>query len=648
MCGICGWLNTNCKVDGSVVERMNNVSKHRGPDDEGYMAFSASRFFDLEGDDSCKGRKYDGHIRNLSDKDIFLALGHRRLSIIDLSVQGHQPMHDEHDNVFITYNGEIYNYIELKEELAGKGYVFHTGSDTEMIIAAYIEWGEDCVLHFDGMWAFAIWDKVKCKLFCSRDRLGAKPFYYFHNDEEFIFSSEIKQLCQNPRVPRKLDMDTFASQIIFDISDYSESTLIKDIKALNGGSNLSLELDTQFKKIKSFSIYNYWNPSISEKDPEASKDTFSLLENAIRIRLRSDVPVGVLLSGGVDSSCITAYISDYLHGKDGDSATIDTFTSCYENFSSGDEKNYAEMVNDHCNTKPHYIYPTTSNSFNVLEQLVWMLEGNCIFQNIGSFLLLEEVKKSGIKVLINGQGADETQFGYERYYAFYLKDILAQGRFKEAIKAFSLARKNSRLNAKDLVAYYFYFNHYRLRKMRCIKRVKNYVSKSLIEEINNSREYRALFTNKGMDEMLFHEIRNIQLPHILRMDDRLYMAHSLESRVPFIDYKYIESSMKIPEHEKIQQGYTKYLLRNHFSSKLPKDVIWRKNKMGWPSPAKKWVSAFNPQKVDDLFDNPRTGSLFNVDKIRELYASNPTSYAVEKFMVAELFIRMFDVSVELS
>lgn len=234
MCGICGWYNKNKSIETDVIVKMNQIAKHRGPDDEGYALISDEGIENLLGNDSI--RLSYPQISEYTCQGTFLAFGHRRLSIIDLSPQGHQPMQAEDGTLCVTFNGEIYNYIELREELETYGYQFKSASDTEVLLNAYRKWGEDCVLHMNGMWGFAIWDSENSKIFCSRDRLGAKPFHYFLDDDNFIFASEMKQLIQHPVVPRKMNEKILATSMMWLISDFSEETLIRDIKVLRGGA----------------------------------------------------------------------------------------------------------------------------------------------------------------------------------------------------------------------------------------------------------------------------------------------------------------------------------------------------------------------------------------------------------------------------
>lgn len=642
MCGICGWLDFGGKIDYSVIERMNNIARHRGPDDEGYTAIG-DKIVSLKGNDTCDLNENLGNIQEYEEQ-AFLAMGHRRLSIIDLSPAGHQPMVSSDGTKCLTFNGEIYNYIELKEELTSLGYQFYTNSDTEVLLQAYAHWGEDCVTHFIGMWAFVIWDSVENKLFCSRDRLGAKPFYYYKDPKRFVFSSEIKQICANPMVPRKINEDIMVAQIMWGITDFSKETLIKDIYALPGGYNLRIVLNKRREEFKEFSIYNYWDIDVEQDRVKAyGSDLFEELKSAVSIRTRSDVPIGVLLSGGLDSSCLVAEISQLYREQGKESSLLDTYTSCYEDFEEGDERNYAQAVNEYCGVKQNFIYPNPQDTFTSFEKMVWHMEGGFSFSTLGSFMTLNEISKRGAKVLINGQGSDETMFGYERYYAYYFKDLLAKGKFRKFVSEYKQASRNSRLNMKLLMQYFLYFNIPFIRKARCYARMKSYVSSSVKRNFLQNKEIHEYLFFGSLKKLQYNELRGTQLTHILRMDDRAYMAFSMESRVPYIDYRFMEAAVKISEEEKIQNGYTKYLLRKYIEGRLPDHVVWRNDKMGWPSPSKRWVERFDQDRVRELFDNARTGKYFNVGELKKLYLKDPASWPIEQFMIVELFVRQFDV-----
>ncbi len=642
MCGISGWANISGSFNKDVFRDMTNVIRHRGPDDEGYAFVTDDYINHLSGEDT-KARGLSDLNEFEDDSSVLLGMGHRRLSILDLSEAGHQPFASEDGKIILTFNGEIYNYIEIKEELKAKGVSFKTTSDTEVLLKSYLEWGEDCVKHFNGMWAFAIWDANRRVLFCSRDRLGAKPFYYYKDDENFIFGSEMKQICVNSLVPKKINEEILTSWIMWRVTDYSEDTLIESIRTLRGGFNLSLKIyeNHSFGNMK---IYPYWSLNTEKKRMSAESEALKCHEEAVRLRMRSDVPIGVLLSGGLDSSVLTAEICNNTKADGFKASDINTFTTCYEDCVQVDEKDYAKAVNDFCGTTANWIYPDEEDTLPLYKKYVWHMEGEAVVDSLGSFMTLEKVAKYGVKVLINGQGSDETMFGYERYYAWYLKDILMRSGIKAFIIAIKKASENSRLSVSEVIKYIVYFNSKTIRRQFCKNRMWKYVNKSIKNTFNSNREiYKEIF-HKTMSELQLYEIRGEQLSHILRRDDRMYMAFSLESRVPFIDYKYIESAVCIPEENKIQDGYTKFPLRKHIEGKLPDEVVWRKNKMGWPSPRDRWMGRFDKKEVTEMMENPKSEKYFNIKEIKRLYEKDPLADQVEQFINVELFMRLFDVA----
>lgn len=645
MCGICGWLNTDCRIDINIFMQMNNIVRHRGPDDEGYALVDSNGTLLFRGADSC-----DDILPLLSDKIVgpsFLAFGHRRLSILDLSAKGHQPMCSKDEQLCVTFNGEIYNYIELRQELSVKGYNFRSGSDTEVLLAAYQAWGEDCVRHFNGMWGFAIWDAERQRLFCSRDRLGAKPIYYYRDDKNFLFSSEIKQLCKNPIVPRVMNDNVVMAQIMWGISDYSNTCWLEDINVLQGGYNLVLDLAcNETCKIKGVRIYKYWDiDTACGKDETAIARAMEIHKDAVRIRTRSDVPIGIMLSGGLDSSTLVADVSEYCKETGRETREINTFTSCYENYLEGDESEFAHAVNEYCATTENFIFPKEQDTLSIWEKMIWHMEGAAWLNALGAFMMLREIGRMGQKVLLNGQGSDETMFGYERYYAWYLRDIFEKQGLLAFLGEWNKVANNSRLSRSELSAYIAYFLNYPVRKIRNFFRMKKYASSFLLKLFDDDKKLRQFITFKSMDELQYNELRGTQLTHILHGDDRMYMAFSIESRVPFIDYRYIEEAVKIPVQLKIIDGYTKYPLRKYAEGRLPDSVVWRRNKLGWPSPRERWIDCFDKKRVKEMLKNPRSEQYFNLSTIRGLWEKNPYHYAIEQFLNVEIFMRLFAASV---
>lgn len=642
MCGIAGYLDLDRNVDIQVLSSMTDIIRHRGPDDEGYTLFDSEKCYHFSGNDTvreCTLKK----LREASEQEhsCFLGFGYRRLSIIDVSPAGHQPMEDKDNKTVIVFNGEIYNFIELREELKGLGVRFSTNTDTEVLLASYNMWGEECVTHFNGMWAFAIFDRQNNKLFCSRDRLGAKPFYYYLRGNHFVFGSEIKQICQDETLERRFNEKRLAATLLLRVQDYSEETLLSSVFELPGGCNMTLELDLEKRKIKNVIKKPYWDLDVSRTEKNSS--WYERLCDSVKLRLRSDVPIGVMLSGGIDSSFLLNEICKYKNAEDkSGSSKVNTFTSCYENDNENDETYYAQQVNKSCNTKEHLIYPDERDTLAVYKKMIWHYEDLAPFSTMGTFMTLNEVAKTGVKVIIDGQGGDESMLGYERYYAYYLLDVIKKNPISGIRKIFSIIH-HSKLSYKELIGYILYFGFPRVRIIRNKVRAAQLYDRAFLKCFS-SEEMLPLLKMKNLKDMIYKEIRKTQLPHILRMEDRGYMAYSMESRVPFIDFHYLEEVVKIPPMSKIQNGYTKYLLREKMQGMLPDEVVWRKNKNGWSSPGKKWVDRFDKFEVNKMLEKPVSGEFFNMPYVRQQWIKNPSGKEMEAFFFVEVFMREFHIA----
>lgn len=596
MCGISGIINkSEYKVQKEDIQKINDLISHRGPDDEGF-------YFEKN-----------------------FAFGHRRLSILDLSSDGHQPMHYL-DKYTITYNGEVYNYLEIKEELIKYGYKFSSQTDTEVIIASYDKWGEDCVHKFNGMWAFAIYDKEKEIIFCSRDRFGVKPFYYTEIDNKFVFGSEIKQLLEfyeERFVNKKILMDF----LIIGYENHINETFFENIFKLQESHNLIYNL-----KNNSFKIKRYYDIKQTEinLDENSSVDLYkSKFINSIELRLRSDVKVGTCLSGGLDSSSIAA-IASSMYKKDSNEKFIAIHAKSSEHDS--DESFFAKEVANSSNLDLKLIEPTKDEFINSIDDVIYTQEepfgGPSIFMQ---YFVMKKAKEIGCTVLLDGQGGDETLVGYERYYPSYLMSLC----FFDLIKGFFNSSKNSKLSKKQLFAYFVYFTKAKIR----IKRLQvknsfikakyfNLASFDILEK--NSKNYLNLF------ELQYQEIFYTQMPHLLRYEDRNSMRHSIETRLPFIDYTVVETALSIPNKYKIKDGWTKYILRRTVDKILPNNIVWRKNKFGFEAPTKSWVNSIEDEIIISIskskilseisdsinlnrLDLNQKWKLFNISKWEDIY-----------------------------
>ena len=641
MCGISGYLDTESRIDCKKLIRMTDIIRHRGPDDEGYALIDVNGVSLYSGEDTMPELALP-RLTEERGKKAFLALGHRRLSILDLSAAGHQPMHLTERNITLTYNGEIYNYIELRKELELCGYTFRTDSDTEVLLYAYCQWGEDCLSHFNGMWGFALWDGEKKKLFCARDRLGAKPFHYYRNGNRFIFGSELKQICQDEELELQFNRAYLAENLIYHISDYSEDTLIQDIYTLKPGHKLVVQLDASCQNILSVMISPYWELLVrydytlsQEQWLEAIEAEFS---RSCTWRMRSDAPLGALLSGGLDSSCMVTEMCRQMN----DPSQLNTFTTTYPGDSTCDEWNFANLINQTCGCKGNPVTPDPKPIESCFEKIVWTTEGISSLSLLGPQQIFQAISQRGFKVLLNGQCGDELMLGYERYYAFYFLNLLKRGKLATAQLEFNLASRHSKLNIQNLFAQFLYFNIPFIRNTRQYRRAGSYIKTELLQCCEKEKIQQILFQHT-LEKLQLTELTKTQLTHIVRFDDRLYMGASLESRIPFMDYRLVELACRIPPEFKIKDGYTKHIMRRLFDSRMPKEVVWRTNKMGFEAPTQIWAERFPADYFLDRIHCSKVSQYFKLPILEQMVLNGYRGNNLFVFLSVEEFARQFHV-----
>ena len=564
MCGISGIINKlNNSIEQGVIEKITDLIQHRGPDGVGY--FSGTNF----------------------------SFGHRRLSIIDLSDHGHQPM-SYLDRYWITYNGEIYNYLEIRSELIGLGYLFNSDSDTEVILAAYDHWGAKCLEHFNGMWAFSIYDSKNQNIFLSRDRFGVKPLYYLDANDQFAFGSEIKQLLSLQKTVRSNDK-VVIEYLLTSMEGHNDDTFFEGIKSFPQSHYGIYDLCKHTLKIERYYKLKV-DPSLRNLTIEEAVSRFRILfEDSVKVRLRSDVRVGTCLSGGLDSSSTSAVASGLYHGNGNRQFIgIHAKSSDVEN----DESNYAKMAANHSDIDLHIIEPDIENFMDIIDEVVYTQE-----EPFGSpsqvmgWYVFNEAKSLGCKVMLNGQGGDEVLLGYERYFSSFLKSTPLMQRPK-VIKELAA---NSKLSIKDILLYYFYFSSSTFRINRLKKRS---MLRSQYKEVHNFDVVRkSVESFKSIEELQNYEISTLQLPHLLRYEDRNSMRHSVETRLPFLDYRLVEFCVSIAADSKIRQGWSKYILRESMGEILPKSIAWRKDKMGFEAPARSWIGGCSEQMKQRVIES---------------------------------------------
>ena len=575
MCGISGIINKNNKsVEELLILQMTDIIAHRGPDSSGSYLYKN------------------------------IAFGHRRLSILDLSSSGHQPM-KYLDDLVITYNGEIYNFIEIREELIQKGYIFDSNSDTEVILKAYHCWGKTCVNYFNGMWSFSILDIKQKIVFCSRDRFGVKPFYYIENNDLFSFGSEISQLL--PFIPNRiLNKKIALDYLISGIEECSNETFFKDIYLLKGGHNLVFDLQTN-----SYEIERYYNLKLSDQKNTSVDDYIQELKRSITLRLRSDVKVGTCLSGGIDSSTISSFASKLYQNSNEKFMAIHAKSSEYKT----DESEFAKIVSKIANINLNFVEPSYSDfKSNILSIIKIQQEPFGSLSIIMQYFVFKKAKELGCIVMLDGQGGDETLLGYERYYPAIVKSKKGIAKLKALLQS----SKNSRLSLLDTIKYQYYFSNYKLRLKRL--KYKNSFYKSEILNEYESEELRIISESYNDISILQkNEIESSQLPHLLKYEDRNSMANSIESRLPFLDYKLVELSLNTNNSLKIKDGWTKFILRKAAETILPKEIVWRKAKLGFNAPEKTWTKEFENEMIKEI---EQSEILNNFIHFKKLYFKN--------------------------
>lgn len=566
MCGIAGILSFNKPVETDSLQRMIVTLQHRGPDGEGIWI----------------------------NENQTVGLAHRRLSIIDLANTGKQPMHYANDRYTITFNGEIYNYIELKKKLQEHGYTFQSTSDTEVLLALYDLKKEEALQELDGMFAFSIWDKKENILFCARDRFGEKPFYYHINDSYFAFASEMKALFEL-KIPKKVNpkkvYDYLLYAILEDPFDKS-STFYTSIQQLEPTHYMIVKPDKQIVKKKYWDINRNNQLVINERD--AISQFRDLFTTSIERRLRSDVPVGSSLSGGLDSSSIVMLIDRIKKEK----SIQKTFSARFLNFAK-DEGAYMKMVIDHSTVEPHFVFPTADSVIQNFQTISYHQEEPIASASVAiQFEVMKLAKDNGIKVLLDGQGADELLAGYQLFWNTYLNQLYSGNRskFRSALSAY--AQLHHKTPIKKNIE--FKWRSYHNASFAAVSKIKNTFKSPLSSYFlgihpdmvtHYRRERNPIPKINSLKEHLYFFLMKRGLNELLRYADRNAMANSVEVRLPFLSHKLVEFVFQLPDEFLLQEGWSKYILRKSMENVLPSEICWRKDKIGYEPPQDQWMNS---------------------------------------------------------
>ena len=517
--------------------------------------------------------------------DDHISLGHNRLSIIDLSDNGKQPMH--RGDWVISYNGEIYNYLEIKNELETKyNASFITKSDTEVILAAWERWGEKALNKFRGMWAFAIYNKKNHELYLCRDRFGVKPLYYYNMNGHFLFASEIKAILEDVNVSRRANLTTVIDYLI-GFHDHGEATFFENIYQIEPGCYMRYNPVNGFKE-----LHQYYDLAKATVGKTSTIEEFAkCFQESVLLHLRSDVPVGTCLSGGLDSSSIATMASKYM--KEYYGQQFHAVTAQSED-SSNDESQYARKVVEHSSLIWYLTKPSADDFLQYWHKCQWFQE-----EPIGTpsifmqFCVMQIAREAGLKVMLDGQGGDEALLGYERYYSTFFWDGLKHGKPIRMGVEFFKAIENSKLTAMQMLQFQAYFLLTWLRILTNKKKWQAIPQNVLQHGLNTLRN--SCKTYKDIRSLQIAEITKYQMPHLLKYEDRNSMAWSVEARVPFVDYKVIETAVSLKPDGKINNGYTKYALRKTMDGEMPDSITWRKNKIGFEAPTDKWMQILNQE-----------------------------------------------------
>lgn len=601
MCGISGIVSFERSEFNllKLTTDMNRSIRHRGPDDEGYVIFENKKHSTAGSNETASNAwetsfpyKPQYQLDELTYANPKVVLGHRRLSIIDLSPAGHQPMCDEQGRYWLVFNGAIYNFSELKLELVSLGHKFYSHTDTEVLLYAYIAWGKNCVNKFIGMWAFVIYDKEEQKIFASRDRLGVKPFYYTFNNRYFAFASEIKALRKLPFIPSQLNEEAIYDYLALGKTEQEEESIFRHIFELPPSTNL--ELDLTSKKLGKSVYYtpgysSEWKPYEEKESVRLVEELDQLLRDSTRLHLRTDAKVGACLSGGLDSSVITALIS-----KESKKIPVFTVTSKGD---QEDESFWAKKVVDQFQLEWHTVNPQPSDLLEKFEKLLYNQDLPIASANsFTHYELMGLVNKQGVKVTIDGQGADELFAGYEKFYTSFMLNAFNKGSLGTIINGFT--NPSNDFAKKGAVL----FSPFRSLAEKVVSpRLASQIYKSKHSEysfINKDfwdhySERISLLHNKvgiNLNEILFNDYHGNTLKTMLRVGDRNSMHFGIETRVPFCDdYRIEEFAFKVPASYKVKDNYSKFLLRQTAQKYLTNEICYRKDKKGFSIPEKRWL-----------------------------------------------------------
>jgi len=595
MCGFAAMVATNgARTDRGALERMNAVLRHRGPDDDGIYA---------------------------SDE---VALGFRRLAILDLSPAGHQPMFSPDRRAVIVFNGEIFNYVELRAELEAKGHVFHSSGDTEVLLAAYREWGRACLPRLNGMWAFVIYDLSKRVVFGSRDRFGIKPLYWHRAKDTYLFGSEIKAIRASGMYRTEVNRQVLAQYLVeedLSAGDRNEATFFAGIEQIPPGTGFEVDLDGRWHS------WRFW--SLDDHETEEVEDPcgafVDLFEDSVRLRLRSDVPVGVCLSGGLDSTAILCAMA-----RQRSAAAVEDRLQAFCYMSPAfDETRYIEDTLAQTGAQLNRIELRGALEWDRLEKIFWFYDQPVHSTTpLVGYELMGLAASRGVTVVLNGQGADETLAGYGSYFRDAWHTQLQRGRWLRAWREIAAYGREHGRSARGLFSAAVQrafrgqlrrsgaYRRLGIARGRAAARRSPWFDPSLARDLPETVPPYASLT---LRRMLKASVEQDPLPLYLRVEDRNSMAHSLEARLPFMDHRLVALSFRLRDAWKIRGPWNKYILRESMRGRIPESVRTRVDKMGFPTAHRDWFAGPWYEPMQDLLASREVAErgLYDVDALRK-------------------------------
>ncbi len=614
MCGIAGIMQRDgASVDGALLEAMTTVQAHRGPDGEGYVLLDPSgkeKPFAVAG--SLRGALGS---RSGRAGPYRVGFGHRRLAIVDITPLGHQPMGSEDGSAWITYNGEIYNYVELREELRRLGRRFCSHSDTEVVLAAYQQWGVACLQRFNGMFAFALWDATRRRLVCARDRFGMKPFYYQVTPDRILFASEIKALLANRAMPAEPNLRRVHDFLVLGLQDHTAETLFNGVTQLRPGHLLVIDGDRM-------EVTPWWDLSHPSAPSDLTDDSAEelvrrLMTDAVRVHLRSDVQVGSCLSGGLDSSTIVCTMRQFMEQP------IHTFSSCFDD-PECDERPYIEAVVERTGAESLQVFPDGPRLIEEMPRFLWFQDepvGGTSY--LAQWAVMRAASERGVKVLLDGQGGDELLCGYPGYWGSYAADLLKAGQLGRAIRelrAYRRRRGGLHPTVAGNLARALLPASVVSSARSWLKGHARWINREFARHFQTDSGYPRRF-GSALDNHTAAYLATHSLPALLHHEDRSAMAFSVEARLPFLDTRLMEGLVSLPARFKLRDGLDKYVLRQAMTGVIPESVRTRRDKVGFATPERRWLRETFRPNLQELFQSPgfQQRPYWDGGRVREAY-----------------------------